>query len=226
MLTLLIITCVIQAFFTYLYLSSIAFFTYVFCYLLQSTKKREDQNHKGTFRKSRRLSNMASCPSSEESDGSKNNNTVRYNTAMSTETEYADSSVGRFIVSGTESQRRRFSRTDSEIINAETSKSAGQNQNLLQEKEGIQWTSPSVKFDLADKPTSETLSYVLGKRNSTTSTISSIRRKSRKMKVSDNEHSHGSFFLRAGAVGQLPIAYYSVLPKIVYWRFLYLLNCI
>ena len=31
-----------------------------------------------------------------------------------------------------------------------------------------------------------------------------LQRKSKKMKVSESEHSHGSFFLRAGAVGRYP----------------------
>ena len=34
-------------------------------------------------------------------------------------------------------------------------------------------------------------------------TVDPMRRKTKKMKVSENEHSHGSFFLRAGAVGRI-----------------------
>ena len=34
-------------------------------------------------------------------------------------------------------------------------------------------------------------------------TVDPMRRKTKKMKVSENEHSHGSFFLRAGAVGRM-----------------------
>ncbi len=173
-----------------MYLGSIVFFIYVFGYLLQSKRKREEKKRLRKLSKSRKLSHMTSYQSSEdESDGNKNQ--VSPNAVVSIENEYVDSSVGRFIVSKTEGQRRRLSRTNSEI-KGESANFASQNLTPLQEKQSLQCkTTPSeiVSYSLTDD------------RNDNTSATNSSR-KSKKMKVSDNEHSHGSFFLRVGAVGQ------------------------
>ena len=187
-----------QVYFAYLYLGSIVFFVYVFGYLLKSKKKKEEKKRLRRLSRSRRISSMTSYESSEDySDETQ----VSRNASVSMENEYAASPVGRFIVTNTEGQRRRFSRTDSQIKEG-SSKSYSQNQNSLQEKE--QWASSSVKFNVADKTPCEkqdVVSYsLMNQRNDANSATSG--RKSKKMKVSDNEHSHGSFFLRVGAVGR------------------------
>ena len=187
-----------QVYFAYLYLGSIVFFVYVFGYLLKSKKKKEEKKRLRRLSRSRRISSMTSYESSEDySDETQ----VSRNASVSMENEYATSPVGRFIVTNTEGQRRRFSRTDSQIKEG-SSKSYSQNQNSLQEKE--QWASSSVKFNVADKTPCEkqdVVSYsLMNQRNDANSATSG--RKSKKTKVSDNEHSHGSFFLRVGAVGR------------------------
>ncbi len=128
---------------------------------------------------------------SEDSDDNKSR--ASDNASVSVENEvYAEkSSVGRFTISNTDGQRRRFSRTNSEV-KGELSKSS-------QEK-GLQWTTSSVKFNLAEETStpSEIVSYSLMDEGKG----ATKRVKTKKMKVSDNDHSHGSFFLRVGAVGQ------------------------
>ena len=52
-----------------------------------------------------------------------------------------------------------------------------------------------------DESPSDAVSYAMNSDNVIANSTISGRSKIKKMKVSDNEHSHGSFFLRAGAVG-------------------------
>ncbi len=151
--------------------------------------------------KARRISNMTNNQSSaEESD---TYSQVNHNASISMENEYAEASVGRFVVSNSDSQRRRFSRTDlAAEIKGEPFKSVSENP-LPSKKKSLQWT-PSVKYNsIEDSPASDAMSYSVSMTSDRNNVTASSRiNKSKKMKVSDNEHSHGSFFLRAGAVGQ------------------------
>ncbi len=118
---------------------------------------------------------------------------------MENEAFNTELSVGRFIVSNADGQRRRFSRTDSEV-KGDLSKSS-------QEK-GLDGTSSAVKFNLTDNTQSEIVSYSLmdDEGNEATKQV-----KTKKLKVSDNDHSHGSFFLRVGAVGRFDVVLFNLL---------------
>ncbi len=75
---------------------------------------------------------------------------------------------------------------------------------------GLQWTPSSLTLNVVDE---SAVSYAMSGANIIRGgrSVTMNRHptggviKNRKMKVSDNEHSHGSFFLRAGAVGEINI---------------------
>lgn len=142
--------------------------------------------------------------------------------AMETEAMAANTtSLNRFIT-GIRSQRRRFSRTgdgvnnlaleigneNSNLSNHESFKSP----NLPGPSKHLQWTPSTVGFNLVDESPSEIVSYAMNSDNVVIANSETGRNSShhhgggsssskiKKLKVSNNEHSHGSFFLRAGAV--------------------------
>lgn len=121
--------------------------------------------------------------------------------SMENEVVTAPSALNRFIDS-IRGQRRRFSRTDSasEIDDASLAKVS---QNPHPNK-AFQWMPSAVSFSLVDEsPSSDAISYAMNSSNVISNPGSNgAHRKGKKLKVSDNEHSHGSFFLRVGAVGK------------------------
>lgn len=206
---------------------SILFFLYVFGYLLRSKRRREEKRRLRKLNKWR-AANMAAnsnrpSPSSEQENGSvvnDGNSSCRSRSAsvvcLENETVgSAPSPLNRFVNS-IKSQRRRFSRTDLSLssgssvgdLNSDSKSVVSQNpshHSQLQQHRSLQWTPSSVGFSLGDDSLpSEAVSYAMNSDNvigSNARAIPSPRIKTKKMKVSDNEHSHGSFFLRAGAVG-------------------------
>lgn len=147
--------------------------------------------------------------------------------AMETEAIASTSTLNRFIT-GIRSQRRRFSRTGDGVNNLaleignENSNSLSNHEsfkspNLPGPSKNLQWTPSTVGFNLVDESPSEIVSYAMNSDNvviassetgrsgihhhhSGSSMNGTSSSKIKKLKVSDNEHSHGSFFLRAGAV--------------------------
>lgn len=187
-----------------MYSISILFFLYVFGYLLQSKRKREEKKRLRKLSKSRRLSSL----SNQYSEVGQHNS-VSPNASISVENEASTTelSVGRFIVSNTDGQRRRFSRTDSEVKADDISKS-------MQAK-GLEWTPSAVTFNLTNNTPSEIVSYSLmdDEGNEAAKQV-----KTKKLKVSDNDHSHGSFFLRVGAVGRFDIVLFNLQKfNCLYW---------
>jgi hypothetical protein len=146
--------------------------------------------------------------------------------AMESETMASTSTLNRFIT-GIRSQRRRFSRAGPDGVNnlaleigtdgggiesPSSSKPAGHHHHPSSSGSGssssknLQWTPSSVGFNLVDESPSEIVSYAMNSDNvvipsgEITGTRTHGGGKIKKLKVSNNEHSHGSFFLRAGAV--------------------------
>jgi hypothetical protein len=149
--------------------------------------------------------------------------------AMETEAIASTSTLNRFIT-GIRSQRRRFSRTGDGVNNLaleignENGSNLGNHEsfkspNLPGPSKNLQWTPSTVGFNLVDESPSEIVSYAMNSdnvviassetgrnsihhhhHNSGSSVNGTSSGKIKKLKVSDNEHSHGSFFLRAGAV--------------------------
>lgn len=198
-----------QVFFAFLYTMSILFFLYVFGYLLRSKRKKKEKKRLRKLSKWRE-SNMANNQSSEDESGCYNR--VSHNASISLENEVSMSpsktSFNRFI-SSINGYRRRFSRSNSATdVREESSRSVSQNP-LPQHNKNLEWTANSApnNFNTVDESPSETShqsrSFTLKSDDNVTGTGDvSNGRKTKKMKVSDNEHSHGSFFLRVGAVGQ------------------------
>ncbi len=191
---------------------SILFFLYVFGYLLRSKRKKKEKRRLRKLSKWRE-SNMANNQSSEDESGSYNR--VSHNASISLENEVSMSpsktSFNRFINS-INGYRRRFSRSDSATdMREESSRSVSQNP-LPQHNKNLEWTANSAaNFNTVDESPSEAShqshTFTLKSDDNVTGTGDvSNGRKTKKMKVSDNEHSHGSFFLRVGAVGQYLIS--------------------
>ncbi|KAI9561301.1 hypothetical protein GHT06_012257 [Daphnia sinensis] len=218
-----------EGFFTYLYTVSILFFLYVFGYLLRSKRRKEEKRRLRKLSKLRRAqmaTNASSAEHEKDRQGSYRSNRSA-SIAMETEAIASTSTLNRFIT-GIRSQRRRFSRTGDGVSNLaleignETSNSLGNHDsfkspNLPGPSKNLQWTPSSVGFNLVDESPSEIVSYAMNSDNvviansetgrnsihhhhSGSSMNGTSSGKIKKLKVSDNEHSHGSFFLRAGAV--------------------------
>ena len=111
---------------------------------------------------------------------------ISHNASVSMENDiYAiNSHVSRFMAANREGHRKRGSDA---VMEKRREFSKCEKMHPSQEK----WSS--VTFNLNDGPQDDAVSYSMSGRR---------MRKFKKMKVSDNDHSHGSFFLRAGAVGQ------------------------
>ncbi len=184
----------LQVYFASLYVLSILFFLYVFGYLLRSKRRREEKKRLRKLSRSRRLSNMTNPHSSEEE--SDFDRRISHNASVSMENEIfpAESPVDRFMVGNADVQRRKGSGTESASdTKGEFSKS--EKSNKSQEKSLKKWSSrSSVTFNLGEDLPGDVVSYSMMGDNKP--------RQIKKMKVSDNDHSHGSFFLRVGAVGQ------------------------
>ena len=126
--------------------------------------------------------------------------------AMSVENEISASTVPspmRRFFNNFSGERRRFSRSDpSEMMEGVSSNPHPASRKSSANK---QWTMPQ-NFNLGGggTPAGEMVSYsTMTSNNSdivTTHSAAMNGRKAKKTKVSDNEHSHGSLFLRAGAV--------------------------
>ena len=183
-----------QVYFAYLYFFSILFFLYVFGYLLRSKRKREEKKRLRKLSKARRISNMTSYHSSEDSDGYKRQSTNEMNASISMENEYAD--VSHFATSNADSRLRKISKAD--LADGIKEGPISEKHVHPTPKKSLQW-APSVKLNSVDELPIPT--HMDGGNIS----ITSSRKSCKKMKVSDNEHSHGSFFLRVGAVGRLTI---------------------
>lgn len=98
-------------------------------------------------------------------------------------------------------ERRRFSRTDPVELD-DSSKGVSQNPHPSRKSSNTkQWMPQNFSLGGGDSP-NEIVSYSTMNSNSDVTNKSGVvnGRKARKTKVSDSEHSHGSLFLRAGAV--------------------------
>lgn len=168
---------------------SILFFLYVFGYLLRSKRRKELK------RRQRKMSKWRAAAAATLG-------TAKSDTAVAVEDEgVVTATPNRFLSSLKNSSRRRISATQINNNN---------NESPEPQHKPLQWTPSSVSLNVVDE---STISYAMSSANviapsgGNGSSSNAIRRgnapgsKYRKMKVSDNEHSHGSFFLRAGAVG-------------------------
>jgi hypothetical protein len=200
---------------------SILFFLYVFGYLLRTKRRKEEKKRLRKLNKLRRTQMSAGSSSVDHEKDIGNSSSYRTNRsasiAMETEAMASTSTLNRFIT-GIRSQRRRFSRAAAAPIDGinnlaleidnESSKSPPPHHNLPGSSKNLQWTPSSVGFNLVDESPSEIVSYAMNSDNvvipncetGRVTNHSSGSNKIKKLKVSDNEHSHGSFFLRAGAV--------------------------
>ena len=206
-----------------MYAVSILFFLYVFGYLLRTKRRKEEKKRLRKLNKLRRTQ-MSAGSSSVDHEKDIGNSSYRTNRsasiAMETEAMASTSTLNRFIT-GIRSQRRRFSRAAAgpmdginnlalEIDSNESSKSPPppHHHHLPGSSKNLQWTPSSVGFNLVDESPSEIVSYAMNSDNVVipncetghVTNHSGSGNKIKKLKVSDNEHSHGSFFLRAGAV--------------------------
>ena len=184
-----------QGFFTYLYAMSIVFFLYVFGYLLRSKRRKELKRKQ---RKANKMRAAAAAAAAAASAAAQHQPSVvdlqesqvnGGSTCVQMEDDAAmvvTAKPSRFI-SSFKNSRRRISRTDSG-----------------QQHQQLNWTPSSLSLNVVDE---SAVSYAMSGANVLARAPSTAGGgvKHRKMKVSDNEHSHGSFFLRAGAVGKFPI---------------------
>lgn len=203
-----------------MYTVSIIFFLYVFGYLLRSKKRIQEKKRLRKLSRMQRGTSVMSLSAStvnndDQTDMSSGTFKFRHPSSLSLENEMMapssghPSSLNRFMdsIRGSQGpqghQRRRFSRTDSNTSTTVIS------QNPQHPNKQFQWTPSSVSFSLVDEsPTSSesAIAYAMNADSiigdQQTGNHGNQHNKIKKMKVSDNEHSHGSFFLRAGAVGK------------------------
>lgn len=201
-----------ESFFAFLYAVSIVFFLYVFGYLLRSKRRREERKRLRKLSRWRE-SNMANPTNTTTADDETSDydsvqvdsrGAAMSGSAMSVENEIVSappSHLRRFF-NNFSGERRRFSRSDP----AETEDKGGVSQNPLpasrKTSASRQWTM-SQNFGLGGESPAEMVSYSTMTNSSDITTHNAAtngRGKAKKTKVSDNEHSHGSLFLRAGAV--------------------------
>ena len=183
---------------------SILFFLYVFGYLLRTKRKRKEKRLRklSKWRESNMTNNH---PTSEEESGS-HDRISHKNASVSVENETVNMSPTREksnpFVTNAAGHRRRFSRSD--FIQEESSKYANQKPHPQHSKIN-QWPSnSSVNYihSVDESPSDASKSRTFSASRSDVTRAGPNGPKIAKMKVSDNEHSHGSFFLRVGAVGQ------------------------
>ena len=176
----------LQGFFAYLYTVSILFFLYVFGYLLRSKRRREEK------RRLRKLNKPPIVTAPKQESVIKDGLRSRSTSVVCLENELGSnrSPLNRFVSSIRNQERRRLSLA-----------LPGTDASPPPHHPPLQWSPSSVSFSLMDESPSDAVSYAMNSDNVIASSTNSGRSKIKKMKVSDNDHSHGSFFLRAGAVG-------------------------
>lgn len=189
-----------QGVFTYLYGMSIVFFLYVFGYLLRSRRRKELK------RRQRKISRWRTLPPSKSEDGLSSSPNGSISVRVDADSEAPSTptpSINRLLNSSIHGQRRRSiasSTSSSDLSNytplPPSPLVTGGSQSSNGHR-GLQWTPSSLSFNLVEESSSEAVSYAMNSANVVVSSSGRVK----KMKVSDNEHSHGSFFLRAGAVG-------------------------
>ncbi|XP_057371829.1 uncharacterized protein LOC130692779 [Daphnia carinata] len=196
-----------ETFFAFLYTVSIVFFLYVFGYLLRSKRRREEKKRLRKLSRWRE-SNMANPTTTTEDETSDYDAVRNPDSSISVENEIvsAPTPLRRFFnqfSAERSGERRRFSRTDPVDMD-DSSKGVSQNPHPSSRKSSAtkQWMPQNFGLSVGDSP-NEIVSYSTMNSNSdivTNTSGAANGRKARKTKVSDNEHSHGSLFLRAGAV--------------------------
>lgn len=203
----------LQGFFTYLYGMSILFFLYVFGYLLRSKRRKELK------RRQRKISRWRTLPPSKNEDGLSSSPSGSISVRMDGDGDpptapATPAPLNRILNSSIHGQRRRSIATSaslndlsnyaplppSPLVTGGSQSSNGHR--------GLQWTPSALSLNLVEETSSDAVSYAM---NSANVVVSSGSGKVKKMKVSDNEHSHGSFFLRAGAVGNDAIRQFNSL---------------
>lgn len=194
-----------KGFFTYLYTMSILFFLYVFGYLLRSKRRKELKKRQKNLNKWRTANRAAAAPARSAS----------VSVGIGDNDDGETRSASRRFINSIRNYRRRFSgQVDESAVT--TDEPSPPQPNHQQQPDNSQalltWTPSSSSLSLnlgdGDSISASAVSFAMNGANvidrSGTGRSDSVKStgKSKKMKVTDNEHSHGSFFLRAGAVGE------------------------